>query len=83
MFLKSEFVKRHFYCKYLNCFLLQFPDSEFLHRHINHPNYDTSFVGFEIAAVHCYDGTWVAAMALNCTTQTLEDIGIYVTYSKG
>ena len=48
-------------------------DSEFSERFLNHANYNPYKSIYDKQASRCFDGTWVAAMAMNCTIRTLNE----------
>jgi len=66
-----------FVVTYLHTFLcLWSTDSELLEQFENHPEYSTSFRPFGSLSDNCFDGTWLAAVALNCTVNRLKEMGI-------
>lgn len=50
-------------------------DSDWLVAFHNHPNYNPATVNYDNLGDNCFDGTWLAALALNCTVAKLKEIG--------
>ena len=53
-----------------------FADSEFIEQFHSHPEYNANKSEFEHMSDNCFDGTWLGAVALNCTVNRLREIGI-------
>lgn len=56
-------------------YLCFFTVSEFWTAFREDPMYDPSKAMFEREASRCFDGTWAAGLALNCTDAKLKEVG--------
>ena len=55
----------------------RFVVSEFFEKFHKHPNYDSSTKDFEMFSDECFDGPWLAAVALDCAINRLQEIGTW------
>lgn len=56
-------------------FMFVILDPEFLEQFENHPNYNPETKSFDHLGDNCFDGTWMAGLAINCTIATLQKMG--------
>ena len=50
-------------------------DPELIEQLYSHPEYNTNMMPYENLSDNCFDGTWLAAVALNCTVNRLKEMG--------
>ena len=69
----SEFMVSYNYLSISRLFIIV--DAEFMEQFRNHPMYNPDTQRFAHLGGNCFDGTWMAGVALNCTVARLKEMG--------
>ena len=73
----SEFMVSYNYLSISRLFIIV--DAEFMEQFRNHPMYNPDTQRFDHLGDNCFDGTWMAGVALNCTVARLKEMGNILT----
>jgi len=56
--------------------IFTFSVSAWLEKFYAHPMYNPATKSYDNLGDNCYDGTWLAALALNCSINKMKEIGM-------